>query len=202
MNRFLLPIILCSFMALIGCVSQQAYHKQTFAFDVQRIGKTAEKSYGVLEVQNFSIVSAFAGQGLVTRTSSTGYQSDFYNEFLVAPENMITDITRIWLRDSGVFSAVVAVGRMPKPNYILNGTITKLYGDFRDPADEKAVLELHCTCVAVDGRQQSIVFDKTYSIESSIANQSASGLVSACSKSISDILTQLELDLQNSLAAM
>ena len=199
MNRFLLAIILCSFIALNGCVTQHAYHKQTFAFDVQRTAQQAKKSYGVLEVRNFSIVSAFAGQGLVTRTSSTGFQSDFYNQFLVAPEYMITDITRIWMRDSGLFSAIVAADRVLKPDYILSATITKLYGDFTDPSTPKAVVEIHFTCVSLDNRQQSIIFDKTYLMESSVADQSANDLVLACSHSIADILTQLELDLPKSL---
>ena len=204
MNRFsllLISFVVINLFCMGGCITQQQYYKQTFICNVQRTETSlTEPTYGVLKVDAFSIVASFAGQGLITRTSSVGYQSDFYNEFLVAPEYMLTDITREWLRNSGLFVAVIAEGNELKPDYLLTGTISKLHGDFSVSSNPKAVVEVNCTCLALNDRHKRIIFTKIYKVESPIIEQSAQALVTAYSESLRAILNELEHDIKTSLS--
>ncbi|MDX9701949.1 MAG: ABC-type transport auxiliary lipoprotein family protein [Candidatus Auribacterota bacterium] len=204
MRCFLKKYLLCFFLTVFliaGCVSRQQYNRQTFVLDVKRDTQPAGRTFGILEIPVFSVLSIYAGQGLVTRTSPVGYQTDFYNEFLVAPNQMITDIVRVWFNESGMFSAVITPDRNIRPDYILYGTITQLYGDFSEPAYPKAVVEIQVNCMALHSRQQSVVFSGTYSMDNQIQKTSAQGLVDAYSMCISKILIRLEDDIAQALSA-
>lgn len=197
--RYITALIVFSSVLYIGCAPQQPYTKQTFVLDVNRTAQPAQQVDGIIEVPRFSIVAQFSGTGLVTRTSSVGFSSDFYNEFLVSPERMITGITRTWLSDSGLFAMVVSPDQYIQPDYVLHGTITKLYGDFTDTEKNTAVMELRFTCLDRSQRLNRVVFTKTYHKECYLMSSTAEGLADAYSRCLADILSQLETELAEAL---
>src|SRR5499433_1733184 len=85
-----------------------------------------------LEVSNIRISPRFADRSFVYRTSETGYESDFYNQFLTWPDTMITEELRKGLAASQEFKYVLGPADAQPPNYVLEGSVTGLYGDFRN----------------------------------------------------------------------
>ena len=96
-------VLVCLTM-LSGCGSRQAYDKKHYILNATRQGESRRAAMdSILDVRHFTIDSAFSGRGLVYRTGEFQYDSDFYSEFLTSPAAMITDKTRTWLAESGLF---------------------------------------------------------------------------------------------------
>ena len=201
-SRFVLKVLVCLIL-VSGCSSRQTYDKKHYILKAVRHGDSIQTEIGsILEVRRFTIDSAFAGKGLVYRTGEFEYESDFYNEFLVSPAAMITDKTRNWLAESGLFDTVPDVGSLVDPTHVIEGNITALYGDFRDRSSPKAVMETRFFLLKVKATGESTpIFGKTYQATVDIESENPQDLVKAFDKCLEDILTSLEKDASLSQAA-
>jgi len=80
-------------------------------------------------------------------------------------------------------------------DYILNGNISKLYGDFSD--SPLAVMEIEILFLIKDKENNSkrIIFFKWYSEEIKIASTAPNDLVEGWNKALTSILANLENDI-------
>jgi cholesterol transport system auxiliary component len=124
---------------------------------------------------------------------------DFYNEFLVSPGAMVTEKTRNWLSQSGLFARVLDAGSYAKPTHTLEGNITALYGDVRDRSSPAAVMEIRVFLIVNKAPRESIILGKTYRASSGLKTKSAEGLVEAFDNCLETILTDLQHDLEENL---
>jgi hypothetical protein len=137
----------------------------------------------------------------VYRTSKSGYESDFYNEFLASPSAMITDIMRNWLSASRLFRRVLDPGSQIDPTHIIEGNITALYGDFRDNSSPKAILEMRIFLLETEtGEEPLPIFGKTYTSSIDIESEDPEGLVEALGRCLEGVLSTLESDLAERLS--
>jgi len=153
-----------------------------------------------LEVRRLTVDAAFASKNLVYRTGEFKYEPDFYREFLISPASMITEHTRRWLADSGLFKQVLPTGSQIAPTHTLEGTVSALYGDFRDESAPQAVLEIRYFLVDHKTPDGSVVFWRSYRAANTIASRTVQSHMDALSQALADILTRLEADLQTALA--
>ena len=199
-KSFLYLGLAASATLVAGC-GAKSYEKQQFLLDARRASSTTAGSrQNVVEVRRFTIDPAFSGKGLTYRKGEFEYESDFYNEFLLAPDAMVTEKVRNWLSLSGLAQRVLDPGSYVDPNYVLEGNVIALYGDFRTPSSPKAVTELRVFLLEMQaGAEPAIVFGKTY--ESSVGVESAGpeGLVEAFDRCLVGILGDLEKDLAERL---
>ena len=186
---------------LCGCGPQGAsYNKRYFILDTARAdGPAGTNGKFILDVRRFTIDTAFESKGLVYRKGQLEHESDFYNEFLISPAVMITEKTRTWLSQSGLFTRVLDPGSRTEPTHTLEGNITALYGDFRAKSAPKAVMEIRVFLIAERAQEGSIVLGKTYRTSLGVKSQDAKGLVEAFSQCLEIILTSLEKDLAESV---
>lgn len=192
----LLIAVICS-----GCAQREAILKDTFLLDAQRGGQSLKASpKTVLAVRPFSIAPAFQGKGLVYRTDEDQYESDFYNEYFVSPSAMMTDQTRDWLSESGVFAEVLLPVSSVEPTHILEGHIKQIVADVRDKANKQAVLELSFFLLEQHNHNRTIRFQKTYSATQSLEGKTASACITALNQCLSEILGNLEKDLASNLS--
>src|ERR1700722_12626479 len=132
-------IILASICALSGCLSKPALHKQTFAFIAPEMVTANAATARVLGIKKLEIASPFEGRSLVYRSGDNAYVRDPYAEFLDAPADSLLVTIRERLRDNGSFAGVVEPGSALKPNTFAEISVTRLYGDFRQPHQAAAV---------------------------------------------------------------
>lgn len=182
-----------------GC-GPKGYNKRYYVLDVKRkAGPVKTGKDVILEVRRFTIDSAFDSKGLVYRKADFEYESDFYNEFLISPADMVTEKTRTWLSQSGLFARVLDKGSAIEPTHTLEGNITALYGDFRDKSSPLAVMQLRIFLIENKASKESIMLGKTYDASSDTSSEGAEGLVEALDGCLGKILADLEKDLRGKL---
>ena len=123
------------------------------------------------------------------------YESDFYNEFLIAPGSLLTEEVRQWLVGSGLFQHVTDTTSPLEPTYILEGTVSVLYGDYRNGASSAAALGMQFVLVRDVSARTEIVFQKQYAKEVGIREASSEALVNGWNEALRQILKALESDL-------
>lgn len=186
-----------------GCVSlSKSYpEKRYFALEAVRQGQTFASVRGtILQIRKLRASPAFEGKELVYRTTDARYEGDFYNEWFVPPNAMLTQQVMNWLTTAGLFQYVMdSSGPLPA-TYILEGTVTALYGDYRaTPA--KAVLGLQFFLLhEPSSLHAEIMWHREYRKEVDVTERSPEALVNGWNAALQLILTDLDVDLERTLS--
>jgi len=200
MNAFVCLAIVLSGIVVGGCSQGTATQEYYILEASRKAAPIAAPVDATLEIRRLTVNSAFATKNLVYRTGEFQYEPDFYREFLISPGPMITEHTRRWLADSGLFKQVLPSGSQIAPTHSLEGTVVALYGDFRDESAPIAVLEIRFFLVDHKVPDGAVVFSKSYRAANPVLVRTVQALMDALSKDLADILTRLEADLQKALA--
>jgi len=183
-----------------GCVSlERSYPDQHyFVIEVKRnVNPSTMPGNGVVEVADVQISPRYTEKSFVYRTSDARYETDFYNQFLVAPAALITEELRKGLTQSQVFRHVIGSSNQLQPTHVLQAAVSSLYGDFRNDSAPKAVLEMEFFLTKeADGRSQ-IVMEKSYAKTVDVSLRSPEALVQGWSQALEEILTALVTDLKS-----
>ncbi|MHC4271674.1 MAG: ABC-type transport auxiliary lipoprotein family protein [Planctomycetota bacterium] len=197
-------IVLCNLiivsMIISGCGPKRIGYNQTnFVLEASRNLDQQEvvDNAIILDVYSFNIDSTFSSKNLVYRKSESKYETDFYNKFLISPDDMITEKTRAWLSESGLFEMVAEPGSYVDTTHALQGSIIALYGDFRDKSSPKATMKIRIFLVNLSDK--TVVFNKTYEAVSEADDRTADSIVSGMNNCLIEILTKLENDLSVNL---
>jgi ABC-type uncharacterized transport system auxiliary subunit len=146
-------------------------------------------------VSGLRISPRYADKSFVYRTSDSGYEADFYNQFLTSPDVIFSEELRRGLSASSAFRHVVGPSSPLQPNFVLEGSINALYGDFRNLDKPAAVLEIEFFLHHEDGNNPGIVLQRRYVKTVPIAARSPEALVKGWSQALGAILTDLNADL-------
>ena len=188
--------ILALTFILSGCVSRQYVERGSFALEVSRGEAATSQTEAILRIRTLRVSPRYEGKRFVYRGESLSYETDFYNEFLTSPDTMITEEVRQWLADSGLFGHVVDFSGQVDPTHILEGTVTDLYGDFSEPTQPKAALQIEFFLSEDIAGQSKSVFKNRYRKEVRISRDSPEELIQGWNKALALILTDFEGDLK------
>ena len=192
----IVPVILFG----IGCAHRKAIVKDTFLLEPKRNAVTAQTaSEKILAVQPFSIAPAFEGKGVVSCIGENQYESDFYNEYFVSPAQMVTEQTRYWLSQSGLFARVLAPVSSVQATHVLEGHIQKMVLDIREPEKPRAKMEITFFLIEQHKHDRTIRFQQTYSAAHSMQSRFTQDYIAAQSRCLHDILEKLEMDMASHL---
>ena len=186
-------------MLLFGCVSLERSfpEKHYFVVDVGEIAPRPNPSGDqTLQISTLRISPRYADKSFVYRTSETGYESDFYNQFLTSPESMLGEEIRKGLAASPVFKHVIGPSSQLQPNYVLEGSVNALYGDFRNLNAPSAGLEIEFFLHNENSANLGIVLQKRYMKTVPISGRAPDALVKGWSQALGAILTDLNADLE------
>jgi cholesterol transport system auxiliary component len=184
-------------LALTGCLNlNKSYlEKRSFVLDISSEQREpAPDAAMVLKINKFRVSPLFAGRAMVYRTADLQYESDFYDEWFVAPGVLVTQQLQNWLAKSGRFRFVLMGTNHIEPTHLLEGTVTELYGDFRSAGSPKAVfgLELH----VLDGlNERQVLFRQTYHKDVPLADRSPDALAAGLSQAMRLVLVEFERQL-------
>jgi cholesterol transport system auxiliary component len=192
-------ILLLALLGL-GCLGRHTYAKRQFVLEAARPAQPPGQARDiVLAVRTFTIDPAYSSRGLVYRKGESQYESDFYHEFLTAPQDLITSQTRNWLAQSGLFKTVLEPGSLLEATHVLEGNVLAVYGDLRGPSLPQAVLEIRFFLITTRDSKFQNIFTRDYRASHPAQEKTADALVAALDQCLAQILSELEKDLSKVL---
>jgi len=182
-----------------GCtLNQPAPVKHTYLLETSRaqaVGKPAHAD--ALLVAAFRVAEPFAGKGMVYRFDEYRYESDFYNEFFVTPRDIMTQRVLQWLQSAALFDSVrLSAGSARRDALQLDGLVTEMYGDIRDPQQPRAVLAVQFYVTRTDRTGTEVLFAQQLSQSVAMPDTSAASLAAGLSQALQAVLTELESQLR------
>ena len=183
-------------IGLTGCLSRTPLKQQTFVFDSpDMVATNPAADNHVLAIRRLQIAAPFDGRSLVYRTGEFTYVDDPYAVFLAAPEEELLAPVRAGLCREGDFSTVVGTGSALKADTLIEINVSQLYGDFREPANAKAVLTMQFLFFdATKGVATKPLFRKEYSRSIALDQPSAAALMKGWNQGLSEILAEVLTD--------
>jgi cholesterol transport system auxiliary component len=189
-----LVVALCA-----GCVGIERSYPDKRYFVLEAIASPTNPNPSTNEILRVSAIRVspkYADRSFVYRTSEAGYESDFYNQFLVSPSSLITEEVRKGLIGSEVFKYVIGASNQSQPGYVLEGNVNALYGDFRNPNSPRAVLEMEFFLTSEIPAKPGILMQKRYAKSLPLTGRSPEGLVKGWDQALEEILTSLAADVK------
>jgi cholesterol transport system auxiliary component len=146
----------------------------------------------VLEVRSMSVAAPFADRGFIYRTDESVFESDYYNEFLSAPDRLFTGEVMNWMFSCGLFSIVTDAYAGVKPDYALEGHVVELYGDYRPDREPRAVLQVQLMLIDVSGPRPSAVLFRRFRQEEPVEGSGPAALVLAWNRALAHVMARFE----------
>lgn len=194
------PCLLILLLLFSGCVNLERSYpdRHFFVLEVNSAGQAASRPIkGILEITDMTVSPRYESQNFVYRLSDTSYESDFYNQFLIAPGALITDEVRKALAQSGVFEHVISSYTDLRANYRLQGVVNSLYGDFSKGAAGQAVIAMEFFLNKRTPAGEEIVLSERYTKSAPLDSRSPDALVKGWDHALEDILRSLVASLKS-----
>jgi uncharacterized lipoprotein YmbA len=153
-------------------------------------------SAGVLRLAHVRVSPRYDGKGFVYRLAAQNFETDFYNQFLVAPGSMLTDELSEALRRANLFQYIVNSSSAVEPAYLLEATLDELYGDFSNDTAGSAVLGMTFVMSRLAGNSPQALFQKHYRSTVPLQARSPEALVRGWNRALEEILAALIADLE------
>lgn len=188
-------------LATAACAPQkQPPERNFFVLEAARaVDNHWHEPQKILSVRDFEVSPGFRGKEIVYRKGRGQSEADFYNQYFIPPGAMLTDATREWLADSGMFEAVIPMGSHKEADYLLEGAVISLYGDFQERREPAAVLRMQFLLLEDDGPDYRLLMHRTYREQVSLPGTGAGHVVQGLNKALTRILTQLEKDMASAI---
>jgi Uncharacterized protein conserved in bacteria len=181
-------------MCPTGCLDlKKSYpEKRSFVLDVGAPPQeTPANGAIVLKINKLRVSPLFAGRAMVYRVADLQYESDFYDEWFVAPGTLVTQQVHQWLSRSAGFETVVVGTNHVEPTHLLEGTVTEFYGDFRAAPRAVLGLELHL----LDALHERQFFRRTYHQDVPLSDQSSEALARGLTEALRAVLVDVAKDI-------
>ena len=181
-------------MCPTGCLDlKKSYpEKRSFVLDVGAPPQeTPANGAIVLKINKLRVSPLFAGRAMVYRVADLQYESDFYDEWFVAPGTLVTQQVHQWLSRSAGFETVVVGTNHVEPTHLLEGTVTEFYGDFRAAPRAVLGLELHL----LDAIHERQFFRRTYHQDVPLSGRSSDALARGLTEALRAVLVDVAKDI-------
>jgi len=192
----ILSFVLLSGLWILGCTpgGGPASERRFFLLDLQREGQTLNQPLKdmVLMVRPFSLAPGYQPKELTYRTGEFEYESDYYNQFVTDIGQQMAEQTRKWLSQSGCCAHVVPPGSSLNATHVLEGNITRLYGDFRDKAKAQASMSITFYLIDMTSRPPNVVLSDSIDTQIPITEATAESLIKAYQTGLQQILENFE----------
>jgi ABC-type uncharacterized transport system auxiliary subunit len=200
---FLFPFLIICLLAVYGCANngKPRYEVENYLLDYP--APTFENKAQLnttIRIYRFTIASAYNTQNMIFRKDD--YTLDFfnYNRWAVNPADMTADTLLRDMQASGLFRAMFSRYTVEETRFLLQGGINDFF--LRIGKNNKvAVISMEIT-LKDSLRQEAtkrIVFQKKYSREELLTDQSPKGYCEAMSKALKNLSQQITTDVYEAI---
>jgi cholesterol transport system auxiliary component len=197
-----LSLLLLLVLLAGGClrVEQQYPERMFFALTTERFRNPLAPDGPTLGLIPLQVLAPFNRSSFIYRYDTVRFEADYYNHFLSSPERLLHAEMLRWLTASGLFARVVdGTGSRHAGDFLLEGSVSALYGDYRKPGDPLAVLAFD---FALFGHAPTaLLWSGHYRYELPLAEPTAPALAIAWREGLARIMSDLEEDLAPVLEA-
>lgn len=182
-------------VAMTGCsLTRPAPVKNTFLLDPPLPPAVATPKPATLRIGTFNVSAPYRDRAFTYRTGDVKYESDFYNEFFVAPGPMIGQATSKALANAKSFARVVPAGTAPEEgDFVLEGFVSDLYADAREkPAAGVVGVSFYLTRTTFP---PAVVWSRDYRERVPLAASTPEALAHAWNEALGRVLGRLARDL-------
>jgi len=194
------PLLICACLLVSACglgLSRPAIVKHYYLLQAAEQPAEALPAHPVaIKVNAFEVAPPFADRALVYRVDDQRYESDFYNEFFVAPRAMVTSRVSEWLATRHIFGSALPSSSSLEAPYTIEGLVNAMYGDLRNGAEPSAVFTMQVYVMQSGTAERRIVVERSYSHQVRVADSSAESVAKGLSLAFQQCLADLETDLR------
>jgi cholesterol transport system auxiliary component len=122
--------------------------------------------------------------------------SDPYNQLIAEPGSMLADQIAAWLERARLFQSVAHPETSRPADYVLEGTVTELYGDFRPGQAPAAVLAMQLVLIDLTGTLPRSTYTRVIAQRVNLPAASPDALVRGYGQALTGLLAQLTTDLE------
>ena len=204
MNRKAFMSMTCVALVLMGCsFARRMPPVNLYALDLSpyAIAPTQRRSPETLRLATVRVAAPFDSNTLFYRFDDVRYVSDPYHAFAAGPGEIVSNQVARWLDAAGPFRDVARPGSLRPARYVLEISVSELYGDFRAGRPPAAVLNLGFALIDQSGSRSRTVYERSISRTIDLPAASREELMRGYSRALSDALTQLTHELEAMLAA-
>lgn len=149
-----------------------------------------------LMVKRLDISPEFGSAEFVYRVDQNRFTQDYYNNYMVPPARMISDVMHESLVNSAQF-APVPKNLIPGDIYQLWGKITALYCDRRNASSVSAVFEIALNIGRSNKKGFTPILAKTYSAKIALGGDTGpKAYIKALNQGLGDIVNEILSDFQ------
>jgi cholesterol transport system auxiliary component len=179
----------------LGCGSNPVWRQQTFALSVSGEAKPGPVATNTLALARVTVSPSFQSRSFTYRTEENTYEHDPYASFVASPEHTLAEAIRAGLRNDGVFGHIVEPGSGLTPSVLVEASVLKWDGDFRDAAHPVAELEIHFVIYQAgpDGPGR-VLLDKTSAVRTPLAQRTPTALVAGWDQDLREIMGQISAE--------
>jgi cholesterol transport system auxiliary component len=143
----------------------------------------------LLLVRSFAAGPGLEARGLQYVQPDGSIRTEFYEEWSVPPAQAVEEAVRLWLAQSGVFSAVLAPGSRLPADLVLEGELDVLW---TVPAEHAARAALGVTLVAEGGAVPRLVLQRRVEAEAALAGATPQDAVMAMTAAVEGLCGRIE----------
>ena len=169
--------------------------KQQYLLDPPVPAAVAKPQPTSVRVGGINVAAPFRGRNFVLREADLRYETDYYNEFLVPPATMLTELTTRALERSRAFARVVPPGYSAEADWVLDGFASALYADERDGKKLSADVAVSYYLFQSSGGSGMPVWTHDYQKHVPLTGSTTEAYAAALNVAFGEIFTELTRDL-------
>jgi uncharacterized lipoprotein YmbA len=192
MRLIRLAFKLCASLALAGCsIGKPIPQATTYVIELPAATPAVARRPETLRMGNVRVAASFAGDALVYRMDEVQFTADPYNAFIAEPARMLGSRMAEWLDRAGPFQSVAQPDSVRTAPYILEATVSELYGDFRPGQGPAAVVTVQFALLNLTGARSKVVLERTIGRRVNLPEASPGALMRGYGEALAEILLQL-----------
>lgn len=197
-----LPLFWILPLLLGGCsLSVPQQEKQTYLLASARPAAAPAQSTplfkaATLRIRDLRATAPFRDTALIYRETDQRYVADEGNLFATAPSSLVSERLRTWIAASGLFQSVWSAGSSQLSNYLIEGEITALYADVRNPKAPAVEISGRLQLIQDQAKGVRIVLDWPFTQRQAIPAADANHVAQGMDQALTQILSNFEQTLR------